>query len=243
MAVADDVPRSWSVASLVALTMVVVVPAWLSIAAGHATWYLVPVGAGIWGASVYAKRLVMGSASARLPDMRMSDAARSASHGAVSAAMELVPAAAFLVTLRSASLADLIAFGAGAGSAEAAYVLLLGIIRPQIDPDELQAWLRGAAVSWCVRYAVPIERLFALVGHVGSRGLLYVAMMAGGPLGVLWGLAAVSLFTAIDGVAVYGHLKRWQWHDPMICRRAHSFFAALSLAELLLLLVGFQDLG
>jgi hypothetical protein len=55
----------------------------------------------------------------------------------------------------------------------------------------------GARVSWCVRYAVPIERPFALIGHVGSRGLIYQAVIGG----------TVSL---IDGIAVYGVRRGWQ---------------------------------
>jgi hypothetical protein len=53
----------------------------------------------------------------------------------------------------------------------------------------------------------------------------------------------VLLFASIDAVAVYGHLRKWQWHDPGICRRAHSFFAAMSMAEFTLMLLAFRHPG
>jgi len=240
MAVTEDIPRSWSLLSLAALLAIAVAPPWLGIAAGHVSWQLVAAGGLIWFASVCVKRLVVRATRDPLLRLQLSPEAAAALQGLISAITELGAVAVYFATLASVSLTELIAFGAGAGSAEAVYVLSMGVFGPPVDPDKLQAWVRGAAVSWCVRYAVPIERLFALIGHIGARGLVYVALMHRGPLGLLWGLTAVLLFTAIDAVAVYGHLKKWQWHDPTTCRRAHSFFAALSLAEFLLLLVGFR---
>jgi hypothetical protein len=240
MAATDDIPRSWTLPSLAALVIIVVAPPWLATALGDASWLTVAAGALIWFASVCVKRIVIQSARRLAPPWPLSAGMVAALQGATSALIELGAAAIYLVTLRSASLADVLAFGAGAGSAEAAYVLALGVIYPQVDPNELRAWMNGAAVSWCVRYAVPVERLFALVGHVGSRGLLYVALMQPSSLALLWGMAAVVLFALIDAVAVYGHLKQWRWHDPVICLRAHSFFAAMGMTEFALLLIAFQ---
>jgi hypothetical protein len=240
MAATDDIPRSWTLPSLGALALIAVAPPCLAIALGDASWISVAAGALIWFASVCVKRIVIQSARRLAPFWPLSSGTVAALHGTASAIIELGAAAIYLSALPSASLSEVLAFGAGAGSAEAAYVLALGIIHPQVDPDELRAWMTGAAVSWCVRYAVPVERLFALIGHVGSRGLLYVALMQQSSLALLWGMAAVLLFALIDGVAVYGHLKQWQWHDPVICRRAHSFFAAVSITEFALMLVAFQ---
>jgi hypothetical protein len=243
MAATDDIPRSWSLLSLAALTAIVVAPPWLMIGIGGASWSIVAAGAAIWAASVLAKRALVRGGRRLVPGWPGTATTAAVLQGGVSAVTELAPAAAYLTTLRSASLSEVLAFGIGAGAAEAAYVLALGIWKPQVDPDELLAWIEGAGVSWCVRYSVPIERLFALIGHVGARGLLYVALMHSGPFGVLWALAAITLFAAIDGVAVYGHLQRWQWSDPRVCRRAHSYFAALSVTELILLLFAFQQPG
>jgi hypothetical protein len=243
MAVTEDIPRSWSLLSLAALLAIAVAPPWLGIAVGHASWQLVAAGGLIWFASVCVKRLVVRATRTPLSRLQLSPEAGAALQGLISAVTELGAVAIYFATRAPVSLAELIAFGAGAGSAEAVYVLSIGIFGPAVDPDKLRAWVRGATVSWCVRYAVPIERLFALIGHIGARGLVYVAVMHSSPLGLLWGLAAVLLFTAIDAVAVYGHLKKWQWHDPTTCRRAHSYFAALGLAEFSLFFAGFRYLG
>jgi hypothetical protein len=100
-------------------------------------------------------------------------------HGVASAACELAAAAAWLTAMPPGSLVDAVGFGVGAGSAEAAYVLVLAVTGPRPSDELLAVWLRGARASWCVRYAVPIERLFAAIGHLGSRGLIYLALDGG----------------------------------------------------------------
>lgn len=243
MAVAEDIPRSWTLSSLAALLAIAVVPPWLCIAVGRASWHLVVAGGLVWFASVCVKRLVARVTGALSSRWAASPVTVAALQGVISAATELGAAAAYLAVFPPVSFAEIVAFGVGAGCAEVAYVLLLGIFGPRVAEEELRAWMRGAAVSWCVRYAVPIERLFALVGHTGARGLVYVALMDASPLGVVWGCCAVLFFAMIDGVAVYGHIKKWQWHDPAICRRAHSFFAALSIVESVLFLLAFGIRG
>jgi hypothetical protein len=152
-----------------------------------------------------------------------------------SAACELAAAAAWLTAMPPGSLVDAVGFGVGAGSAEAAYVLVLAVTGPRPSDELLAVWLRGARASWCVRYAVPIERLFAAIGHLGSRGLIYLALDGGAA--VLWALPAVALFSLIDGIAVYGTRRSWLWHDPPVCRAAHATFATLGCAELLLFVI------
>ena len=70
--------------------------------------------------------------------------------------------------------------------------------------------MRGAEVSRCVRYAVPLERLFALAGHIGARGLVYLGLHAPFPVAPGWMALAVLMFATIDGTAVYGHLQHWK---------------------------------
>lgn len=239
MAIDDEIPRSWGLLSLATLAAITLGPPWLCLAQDLAAWPHVAAGAVLWFASVCVKRVVLQVAIPRWLSSRP-PVTVAVWQGIISAATELGAAALYLATLSSASLVDIIAFGVGAGSAEAGYVLVLAIVGPKPAPDELAAWVRGAQHSWCVRYSVPIERLFALIGHTGSRGLLYVAMAAGLPIGLLWAAVSVLLFTAIDGVAVFGHHARWRWHDPAVCRRAHSFFALLSVIEFTAFMIGFR---
>lgn len=242
---------------MAALLVIAVGPPWLCIAQG-ASWWLVVAGAVVWFASVCLKRIVVQSGRALFARAAPSRVRVAVVQGVVSAVTELGAAGLYLAVVTSGgatptgpavasavasidlSLIDIVGFGVGAGSAEAFYVLLLGVLGPQADDEELQAWLRGARLSLCVRYAVPVERLFALIGHTGARGLLYVALLHGPLAGAVWALSSAAFFVLIDGVAVYGHLQKWRWHDPVVCRRAHSFFALLSVAECALFVLGFE---
>jgi hypothetical protein len=156
--------------------------------------------------------------------------------GIISAISELSVVALYFTTWPLLSVGQ-VAVGVGAGSAEAAYLLGLGVFGPRPPPDQIAAWARGAESSLCVRYRVPIERLFALIGHIGARGLVYIGLHTSLVGGVTWISVALLLFTAIDGVAVYGHLQQWKWEDPPVCRRAHLYFASVSLVEALLYII------
>ncbi|HEY0328693.1 MAG TPA: hypothetical protein VGC77_06285 [Rhodopseudomonas sp.] len=236
MADVDDIPRHWSLASLAALAAIVAIPPWLCIGPGGAPWHLVVAGAVVWFLSVVAKsRIVRALRNPALPQPG-SVAANAVLQGFVSA-VELAAAAGYLAALSALApfdwcVIDMVAFGVGAGSAEAGYVLWLGVFGPRPNEAELAAWVQGARVSWCVRYSVPVERLFALIGHTGSRGLIALSLFDAAPLALLWAPLAVVLFAITDGVAVYGHLQQWPWHDPTICRRAQSFFALMSVVEI-----------
>lgn len=236
MSLDDDIPPHWGLSSLAALLAIALGTPLLCWAYG-AGWLHLLAGAVIWLLSVVLKR-VLAPGLRVLPD-RTPDAIVAGLQGLLSAATELGAAAIYFMMQPAMTWIDIVGFGVGAGAAEAGYVLLLGIIGPKPPADELRAWIAGAAQSYCVRYSVPIERLFALVGHTGARGLLYLGVGAVAPSIVLAALAAVVFFVVIDGVAVYGHQRRWKWHDPATCRRAHGFFALLSVLEFTLFLAAY----
>ena len=241
MATADDIPRSWTLSSLAALVAIAVGPPTLAVALGDASWIPLVAGAAIWGGSVCAKRFIVRAV--RRVSGGWTLAPFAALEGLVSGLTELVPALAYLATLHSARLARRPRIWGGCRLSGGGHdVLVFGILTPRIDPDVLRAWIDGATVSWCVRYAVPIERLCALIGHVGSRGLLYIAVQRQDILGFFCAVAAVILFAAIDGVAIFGHARKWNWHDPVTCRRAYSYFAILGIAEFALFIVSSKQL-
>jgi hypothetical protein len=239
MTALDDIPRRWGIVSLAALAALAALPPWLCIGPGHVDWTIVAAGALIWAVSVAAKRplvWLLYGALAR-PESR---AVKAGLHGLLSAAVELGAAALYLGFWTQASLIEIVGFGVGAGSAEVVYILALAIFGPQPDPEEVARWARGAAVSLCVRYTVPIERLFALIGHTGSRGLIYFGLHSSPAVGAIWLGIALLLFAATDGVAARGHGQGWKWNDPPVCRRVHSFFASVSLAEVAIFLLAFR---
>lgn len=244
--VEDGIPAHWSFGSLAALFVIVLLPPGLIIGVGRASAYAVAAGALLWSLSIVIKRPLLAALQSAI--QRLAQAFRFPSltagiHGFLSAAAELIVAALYLWGWQSASLADVTGFGIGAGSIEAAYILSLTLVGQGPSPAQLEAWIAGARLSLCVRYMVPIERLSALLGHVGSRGLVYCGLNASWPLAGLWLALAFSIFTLIDGFAVLGHIRGWNWCEPRLCRRSQSFFAVTSGAEVLLFLLAFGLLG
>lgn len=237
MTALESVPRRWSILSLTALIGIVALPSCVCLFVWGARWQSPAAGALLWLIAVCIKRWLNPALSRRLVSRAI--LTRASSQGLLSAVLELGAAACYFAFSPDLSLVNVVAFGAGAGSAEAAYVLGLGFFGPQPTTAALDAWAQGAATSLCVRYMVPIERFFALVGHTGSRGLVYLALYSPAPTAGLLLSVAVLLFALIDGVAVYGHLQNWDWFDPVICRRAHLFFSSLSTIEALLFVLMF----
>lgn len=232
------IPWVWSFLSLIALVFLAVVPAAFLVAKLAAPWYLVFWGAVTWGSAVAVKRPLAAQLNRWLKNSgRIS---LSTWQGLLSAILELGCAALYLWRVKGADIHAVLGFGVGAGAAEVVYVLVIAVLSKR-DPAVEAAWATAARESLCVRYQVTIERFFALIGHVGSRGLVYVALQLAMPGGAMLLLAAVVCFALVDGVATYGHLCGWNWFDPRRCRTVHLFFATVSLVELTLFLIVFQN--
>jgi hypothetical protein len=232
MTVSQDIPHKWAVSSFVGLISIIVVPPSFCIWLWHTVWESLIAGSLLWLASVIAKRALFLSLNRKASAQSLAISA--SLQGVFSAVMELGVAALYLAFRQYPSSGNIIAFGVGAGCTEAAYVLGLGLFGPRPSRAVLDAWVSGAEVSICVRYMVPIERLFALFGHTGSRGLIYVGLHSSPPLALGLIAAAGLLFALIDGVAVYGHRRNCNWFDPVLCRRVHLFFSSASLTECIL---------
>lgn len=221
-----EAPRSWGCISAALLVALAFAPSGILIARYDASFLHAAMGAATWAVAVLLKKPLAIALRAAMPNGGM---ALASLQGLLSALLELGAAAAWLWRWPDLSAANVIAFGAAAGSAEVLYVLGAGAVAPR-RPEVVEAWMRGAAVSLCVRYSTPIERAFALVGHTGSRGLIHLALHGQ----VVLAPVALVLFSAIDAVAYYGHLRGWNWFAPRLCRRAHAFFASCSVVEVTL---------
>jgi hypothetical protein len=205
----------------------IVLPVAFALRAGG-TVIVVAGGAATWFASVELKGL-----AARWPNRTVVDRPMpvvAALNGVWSAVTELGFAGMGLATLNVDSLPAVLAFGIGAASAEVVYVLVKGIRSPG-GARVVEEWERGARVSLCVRYSVPLERLVAGVGHVSSRGLVFTSLKLPISGGILTAVAALFFFSITDGIAYYGHLAGWNWNDPNVCRTFHSALAMLAAVE------------
>lgn len=222
--------RRWGLISASAMVVIAVAPPLACIGALGAPWAIVAAGATLWALAVLAKR-ALAALLKLLGSAALSTRLQAVLAGLLSALVELAAAAVYLVNWPNASLIEVFSFGVGAGSVEAVYVLILGLFYKDREVDIVE-WEEGAVASLCVRYMAPIERFFALIGHIGSRGLIYAALQTAGVGKSLIWIFAVALFAGVDGVAAYGVMRRWNWASPPICRRAHLFFACVSTIEL-----------
>lgn len=210
---------------LALLVLIALGPA-LAQVAGTGGWRWLGLGALAWLAAVAAKVVLSGLLHLALGTSRPRRAA--ALQGLLSAATELGAAAVCLLELlpRGSAL-HAAAFGAGAAGLELGWLLVAATV-------EAAEAARGdaAAAPWHVRWTFVIERAAAALGHVGSRGLVWLAL--GGPA---WPAAVATLsFAAVDGVATLGVLEQWDWLDPRRWRRFYGFVAAVGAGELLLFL-------
>ncbi len=155
-----------------------------------------------------------------------------ASDGLVSALAELVPAGILLALFPPRTAREATAFGAGAGSAEALYVLSLSFTSKP-DPESVALWRQGRNASLLVRHFVVAERAIALASHTGSRGMLWLACREPGARKVPRALAPLALFALADGVASLGTRRQWPWLEVTVARRTHAFYATVAGVELL----------
>jgi hypothetical protein len=238
------VSHLWGYLSLLAVVIIGLLPPLILVQYGRvSSWWLIAGGA-VWVASL-AVKWPLSTALASVGHERLRVPTSAVFQGLLSALVELGAAAVYLRASRRGSLADVFAFGVGAGCVEALYVVILAVILGArgSDPDNEAAWAAGATVSLCVRYALPIERVSALLGHAGSRGLVYLSVSTVPLRGIPLFILALLLFAIVDGIASYGLTVGWNWNDPCVCRRFYSFVFSISLIEAVLFLLLFSFLA
>lgn len=217
---------SSSVSFFAAILIAVVVPVCL-VVAGH-DWFWLAMGGVAWLIGVALK--VPVSVAVAFATRSLGDVARNAFLGAISSVSELGVVVAMLVygIDRSASIGDLLLFSVAAGATELLVLAVVALVQ-KVDDDAVKRWHDGARVSALVRHSFFVERMIALGGHTGSRGLVGLTAL-GGPA---WAAAiAVAGFTLTDGLAGYGHARGWDWSDPATFRRLVVVLGAVAAVEL-----------
>ena len=194
-------------------------------------WWFV-LGALTWAVSVVVK-LVLSGALHIATTKRLSPKWYAMVQGALSAVTELGAAAlVFLYLLPEGSLSLVLAFGAGAGIVEALILFGVGLFE-KTKAQETVADKSTSALPWYQEWTFVVERFGALLGHVGSRGLVWFAVHS--PLSAaLPAIFALISFSAVDGVATYGTLKKWNWLEPRIWKRFYSFATLVGALEVAL---------
>jgi hypothetical protein len=206
-----------------------VIPPVVVVAAFRVGWIVIAAGAAAWIAAVGVKLAVARATGlALLP----ASPASAALQGFWSATSELGAAAmVFQWWLSDLTVAETLGFGFGAASIEIVALHIVGVVRGIRNPslERRQEWQAGAARSLVVRHIFAVERLAAALVHVGSRGLIYLAITEHR---LAFAVLAVTLFAAVDGVAVFGKAAKWKWLDPRVAWRFYMFVFALGCMQL-----------
>ena len=196
------------------------------------TWFGVPrkisVGYGILAFAV-------GTAAVKVPlyrllvervlRPRMATVPLAAVQGVLSAISELGVAALFIVFVGPRlTWWQVVGFGVGAGACEA---VMLPFISNHLKGTSLEGYMedvgRASAGQPAVRWLGVLERAWAMLLQVSTRGLVYLSIAGGSPAPAL---AAIAGFGAVDGTVYYWLLKRWRFDSLPVLIRVHLFLGA-----------------
>jgi hypothetical protein len=136
-------------------------------------------------------------------------------------------AVCFLWVLADGSAWNAASFGAGAGWIEVIALLIPGLFWNKDKAPEQEC------DSWHVRWTFLIERTGAVLLHIGTRGLVWLAIRQS----IWFAIPAFVGFAVVDGLAVYGTLKKWDWLEQKTWRWFFGILAGVSLLELSLFVV------
>lgn len=146
----------------------------------------------------------------------------------------LVLTAGFISTTPAAGFAA----GLGAGSVEVVYLVIVGAIENQRNPnpERYQRWLVAAQRSHWVAHMGWVERFSALVLHSATRTAVVVSVIDADPIPLVLALLA---FMLVDGGATYGVAREWDWFDPIVCRRFFLMLLGVGAAVWAMLLAAY----
>lgn len=236
--VADSIRRPWLwYVTTAASILVGVLPIW-----ALERWFNVPrkitVGYGILA-------FVIGATLVKVPlhhfvverflRPRLSKPALSAIQGVISAFAELAVAAAFIAfVVPRLTWWQLVGFGVGAGATEAVMLpFLSNPFKGTSLEKHAEAVGRASAGTPSVQWLSVVERVWAMLLQVSTRGLVGLSVYSGNPLPA--GIALAG-FGAVDGSAYYWHLSKWRFDTLPVLARVHmilGFAAVLLMAAFL----------
>lgn len=163
----------------------------------------------------------------RLLRGRLSAPALAGVQGIFSACSELGVAAAFFAyVIPRLSYWQVVGFGVGAGAVEA--IMLPFIANPfkgtKLEEHSAEVF-RAAADAPGVQWLSVVERIWAMLLQVSTRGLVYLSVANGSLFPVC---VAVVGFATVDGSAYYWHLKQWRFDSVRVLARVHAFVACIA---------------
>jgi len=196
------------------------------------------LGIAAWGLSVFLKVILGILVHTVIVRIRKASVA-STIWGLWSAFCELFLAAFFLWKFEIWSPYEVVQFGLGAGVAEL-LITLVSIFSPagkknrveaeKLEGDEKEE--KGGGEEQPGNYWHTVyERFFALVGHIGSRFLIWLGIVQ---IEVLPVVLAIITFTAVDGLASYLKEISYDFENPKKLYKFLHFNAVISVLEIAL---------
>ncbi|WP_426754683.1 hypothetical protein [Myxococcus sp. Y35] len=203
--------------------------------AGGASWRAAGMGALSWALGLALKLPVAGEITVRLTPR--GPARLAMAQGLASAACELGMAAVLFRYADVSSRSDVV-YAVSAGCIECLFLTLSAILTTSGPPGLVALqWAEGARKSLWIRNSMFVERVIAVAGHLGSRGLVGIALLTG----AVWpALFAVLSFATTDGWAAFGLERRWNWYSLRTFRMFHGGCAAIAALEVALFFVLLQ---
>ncbi len=199
------------------------------------SWIWLGLGAIAWVIAVVLKVFLGWGVDALSERSFKSQKAKAAIWGVWSSACELgVTAAVFLFAYPS--LENAIGFGVGAGVVELFYLLLQQAVKTKTASSNQQNEATQPSKDRFMEWSGVIERSLALIGHVSSRGLIWLGIRALYLTPFL--LSAILLFSIVDGVATYGVSVGWDWTNSSIYKRFTRWVSIVGAVEVILFALG-----
>lgn len=206
-------------------------------------------GAGSWWLGCVLKLAFYHGVIRRLRHDSASIVAVSALNGLVSGLAELGVALGIFVFLPALSLWEVIAFGVGIGTIEAFLVsttstsdLLKGtqLQKAAGDLDTMIEGLSGHLRIWYSYLFPSVERLIAVIIHVGTRGLVYVAYDRSDLLPFF---VALTAFVLSDGIIGYRLLFQGKLKAPSTLVKTYLALGVIAVVVLAVFLAYWRDPG
>lgn len=159
---------------------------------------------------------------------RLSAAILAASQGVLSGVSELGAAAAFFVfVIPRLSWWQLVGFGVGAGAVEA---IMLPFISNPFKGTTLEEHadrvFREAAADRSIQWLSVLERVWAMLLQVSTRGLVYFSVA---DRTLIPACVALAGFAIVDGTAYYWHLKKVRFDSVRVLARVHAYLAFMAV--------------
>lgn len=158
---------------------------------------------------------------------RLSNPALAATQGALSGVSELSAAAAFFVyVVPELSYWQLVGFGVGAGAVEA--IMLPFVSNPFKGTrlgEHADEVFRASSTDRAVHWLSVLERIWAMLLQVSTRGLVYLSVASHNPAPACVALAG---FSVVDGSAYYWHLQKLRFDSVPVLARIHGFLGLIA---------------